>query len=259
MRKTGLGRYQESLDVARKVVGAFAALGGRDSPDWLNARKGFAAALRKAGYYADAHRESEDVVRRYRDYLGPEHSYTLRAAANLINDRRAVGDLARAEELGREVQRRCRDAGFPPEFSYPALVGLASVLRLNGQAEEARRYDRQARDGLIEAYEDLHPFTLAASVNYVSDLAACGELAEAIRLGRDTLTKYRSVLGADHPDTLMAAANLAMDEAAAGNHAEADRLLADVLSRYEQTLTAEHPEARAAAQQVRLTAEIEPY
>ena len=255
----GLGRYQESLDVARRVVGAFAALSGRDSPDWLNARKGFAVALRKAGYHADALRESEDVVRRYRDYLGPDHSYTLRAAANLINDRRAVGHFARAEELGREVQRRCREAGFGPEFAYPALVGLASVLRLTGQIEEARRYDRQARDGLIEAYDERHPFALAASVNYVSDLAACGELAEAIRMGRNTLAKCRSALGVDHADTLMAAANLAMDEAVAGNQAEADQLLADTLPRYERTLTAEHPEARAAAQHVRLTAEIEPY
>ena len=255
----GLGRYQESLDVARKVVGAFATLGGRDNPDRLNARKGFAVALRKAGYHADALRESEDVVQRYRDYLGPDHSYTLRAATNLINDRRAVGDLAGAEALGREVQHRCRLAGFPPEFGYPALVSLASVLRFIGQADEARRYDLQARGGLSDVYGDMHPFTLAASTNYASDLAACGELDAAIRIGRDTLTRCRRTSGEDHPDTLMAAANLAMDEAAAGNQAEAERLLADVLSRYERTLTAEHPEARATVQQVRLTAEIEPY
>jgi len=50
----GLGRYQESLDTARKVVAAFAAAGGRENPDWLNARTGFAAALRKAGHHWDA-------------------------------------------------------------------------------------------------------------------------------------------------------------------------------------------------------------
>jgi tetratricopeptide (TPR) repeat protein len=255
----GLGRYQESLDEARKVVAAFAAVGGQESPDSLNARKGFAVALRKAGHHADALRESEDVVRRYRDYLGPDHSYTLRAAANLINDRRAMGDLAGAEELGREVQQRCRAAGFPPEFAYPALVSLASVVRLSGRAEEARRYDLQARGGLTSFYGDRHPFTLAASINLATDLAACGALTAAIQLGRDAYADGRSVLGADHPDTLMAAANLALDEAVAGNDEEAERLLADVLSRYGRTLTAEHPEARAAAQGIRLTAEIEPY
>jgi tetratricopeptide (TPR) repeat protein len=254
-----LGRYEESLDIARRVVGAFAAAGVRENPDSLNARKGFAVALRKAGYHWDALQESEDVVQRYRDYLGPEHTYTLRAATNLINDRRAVGDLLDAEELGREVQSRCQEAGFPFEFGYAALVSLASVLRVTGNPEEARRYDLQARDGLIETYGDLHPFTLAAGINYAADLAACGDLAAAIRVGQETLANCQSTLGEDHPDTLMAQANLAMDVAASGNQARADQLREDALRRYEQTLTTEHPEARAAAQGARLTAEIEPY
>lgn len=254
-----LGRYQESLDVARKVSGAFAASASRENPDWLNARKGFAVALRKAGHHWDALQESEDVVQRYRDYMGPDHTYTLRAATNLINDRRAVGDLVRAEELGREVQDRCREVGFPFEFGYAALVSLASVLRAAGNAEEARRCDLQAREGFIGIYGDVHPFTLAASINYAADLAACGDLGDAIRIGQQTLANCRATLGPDHPDTLMAAVNLAIDDTSAGNHARADRLLADALSRYEQTLTMEHPEARAAAQRARLTAEIEPY
>lgn len=255
----GLGRYQDSLDIARKVVGAFAAAGGRENPDWLNARTGFAVALRKAGHHWDALRESEEVVQRYRDYLGLDHPHTLRAAANLINDRRAVGELASAEELGVEICDRSRAAGSPVEIMYAALVNLASVLRAAGRPEEARRTDLQARDALIGTYGDLHPFTLAASINYAADLAACEELAAAIRIGQDTLTNCRSMLGPDHPDTLMATVNLAIDVAASGNQVQADRLLEDALRRYEETLTLEHPEARAAAQGTRLTAEIEPY
>jgi hypothetical protein len=254
-----LGHYQESLDTARKVVEGFAAVRGRENLDWLNARKSFAAALRKAGYHWDALQESEDVVQRYRDYLGLDHTYTLRAAANLINDRRAVGELTRAEELGREVLDRCQAVGFPSDLGYATQVSLASVVRMAGEPEEARRYDRQARDGLIDAYGDVHPFALEASINYASDLAACGDLAAAIKAGQETLAKCKSSLGDNHPDTLMAAANLAIDEAASGNRAVADELLADVLIRYADTLTTEHPEARAAAQRTRLTAEIEPY
>jgi tetratricopeptide (TPR) repeat protein len=254
-----LGHYQESLDTARKVVEGFAATRGPENLDRLNAHKGFAAALRKAGYHWDALQESEDVVQRYREYLGPDHTYTLRAACNLVNDRRAVGELVRAEELGQEAFDRCRAAGFPSDLGYATLVSLASVLRAAGRPEEARRYDEQARDGLIDTYGDVHPFTLKAGINYAADLAACGELAEAIRIGHDARAKCRESLGASHPDTLMATANLALDERASGDQAKADRLLADTLLRYEQTLTAEHPEARAATQRTRLTAEIEPY
>ena len=97
----GLGRYQESLDIARKVVSAFEAVGGRENILWLDACEGFATALRKAGHHWDALQEGEHVLQRYRDYLGVDHMYTLRAAADLINARRAVGDLAGAEELAR--------------------------------------------------------------------------------------------------------------------------------------------------------------
>lgn len=254
-----LGRYQESLDLARKVVEAFAATRGRENLDWLNARKSFAAALRKAGYHWDALQESEDVVQRYRSYLGLDHTYTLRAAANLINDRRAVGELARAEDLGREVLDRCQAVGSSTDLSYATLVSLASVLRTAGQPGEARRFDRQAREGLVDAYGDVHPFTLEATLNYASDLAACGDLANAIQTGQETLDRCRSSLGENHPVTLMATANLALDEAAAGDEAGAEALLADALRRYADVLSTEHPEARAAAARNRLTAEIEPY
>lgn len=254
-----LGYYQESLDNARKVVEGFAARRGPENLDWLNARKSFAAALRKAGYHWDALQESEDVVQRYRDYLGLDHTYTLRAAVNLINDRRAVGELGQAEELGREVLDRCQAVGSPTDLAYATLVSLASVLRAAGEPEEARRYDRQARDGLVDAYGDEHPFTLEASINYASDLSACGDLAEAIRAGQQTMVRCHGSLGQGHPVTLMATANLALDELASGNEAAANGMLTDALRRYADTLTMEHPEARAALARSRITAEIEPY
>ena len=254
-----LGRYQESLDVARKVVEGFAATRARENLDWLNARKDFAVALRKAGYHWDALQESEEVFQRYRDYLGMHHTYTLRAASNLVNDRRAVGELARAEDLGREVLDRCQAIGSPSDLNFAAVVSLASVLRAADQQHEALRYDRQARDGLVDAYGDVHPFSLEATINYASDLTACGDLAGAIRTGQETLTRCRNSLGEDHPVTLMAAVNLALDETASGNAATAETLLDDALRRYAYLLTVEHPEARAAVAGNRLTAEIEPY
>ena len=255
----GLGRYQESLDLARRVVGAFEAAGGRENIRWLQACEGFATALRKAGYHWDARQESEHVLQRCRDYLGVDHMYTLRAATSLINDRRAVGDLAGAEELARITHDLCRESGAPDLLLDTVLVNLASVLRVAGRPDRALPCDDQARKGLIRIHGDKHPFTLSATINYASDLAACGRLGDAIQLGQETLDTCRLVLGEDHPDTLMAAANLSCDEAAAGDRAAGDRRLADVQRRYERTLTLEHPEARAAARRTRLTAEIEPY
>jgi tetratricopeptide (TPR) repeat protein len=255
----GLGQYQESLSIARHVVAAFEAVGGRENIRWLHACEGFATALRKAGHHWDALQESEHVLQRYRDYLGADHMYTLRAAADLINDRRAVADLADAEELARQTQDLCRESSAPDVLLFTVLVNLASVLRMAGRPDTALACDDQARRGLIKIHGDRHPFTLSANINYASDLSACGRLGEAIQLGQETLDKCRVILGDDHPDTLMAAANLSGDEASAGDEVNGDRRLAEVLRRYERTLTLEHPEARAAAQRTRLTAEIEPY
>ena len=255
----GLGLYQESLDMARRVVGAFGAAGGRENIRWLHACEGFATALRKAGHHWDALQESEHVLQRYRDYLGADHIYTLRAATNLINDRRAVGDLAGAEELARQTHDLCRESSVPDVLLYTVLMNLASVLRAANSPDLAIPHDSQARMGFIRIHGDKHPFTLSANINYASSLAATGRLGEAIQIGQETLEKCRLYLGDDHPDTLMAEANLSSDEATAGNEADADRRLAGVLRRYERTLTLEHPEARAAAQRTRQTAEVEPY
>lgn len=253
-----LGFYQESLDMSRKVASAFEAIGGRENPHWLYACEGFATALRKAGHHWDALQESEHIFQRYRDYLGIDHMQTLRAAANLINARRAVGDLAGAEELARETRDLCRESSRPDDLLYAALVNLASVLRASGRPDEALTHDEQARKGLIRIYGELHPHTLAANINYATDLADCGKLGEAIQVGGQTLARSRQSLGEKHPDTLICAANLSIDEAAAGDKEGAERRLAEVLRWYEETLTLEHPEARAAAQGARLTAEIEP-
>lgn len=255
----GLGLYQESLDIGRRVAATFEAAGGRENIRWLDACEGFATALRKAGHHWDALQQCEHVLQRSRDYLGADHMYTLRAAADVINGRRAVGDLAGAEELARQTHDLCRETGAPDLLLYTVLVNLASVLRLAGRPEIALSHDDHARRGLIRIHGDRHPFTLSANINYASDLSACGRLGEAIELGQETLDKCRAYLGDDHPDTLMAAANLSGDEATAGDLAGGDRRLAEALRGYERTLTLEHPEARAAAQRTRLTAEIEPY
>jgi tetratricopeptide (TPR) repeat protein len=257
--KRGLGLYQESLDICRRVVGAFGSAGGRENVRWLHAGEGFATALRKAGHHWDAMQECEHVLQRCRDYLGSDHMYTLRAAADLINNRRAVGDLEGAAELARQTHDLCRESGPPDVLLYTILLNLASVLRVAGRADKALALDDQARKGLIRIHGDRHPFTLSANINYASDLAAGGRLGEAIQLGQEMLEKCREHLGDDHPDTLMAAANLSCDQAAAGDRDAGHRSLEDVLRRYERTLTLEHPEARAAAQRTRLTAEIEPY
>ena len=169
------------------------------TPSGLTRATGLRPRLRKAGHHWDAMQESEHVLYRYRDYLGVDHMNTLRAAANLINARRAVGDLAGAEELARETHEVCLRSGCPEDLLYAVLVNLASVLRIADRPEEARAYDEQARRGFIRIYGELHPFTLATTINYASDLAACDKLGEAIHVGHETLDQMPPVTRRQSP------------------------------------------------------------
>ena len=235
----GLGKYQESLDIAREVGMQFEAVGGRENTYWLRACEGFATALRKAGYHWEASQQREHVLQRYRDYLGDEHMFTLTAATNLINDRRAVGDLAGAEDLAHETYDRCRKSSSPDDLLlYAAQLNLASVLRAAGRREgrpPARRAGQERAHQDLRRPASVHAWRPTSTTPPTSPV--CGRLGEAIQLGDETLAKCRRSLGDSHPDTLMAAANLSVDEAAAGDVASAEQRLARRPRRYEETLT----------------------
>ena len=55
-----------------------------------------------------------------------------------INDRRAVGELAIAEDLGMEIYERSNAVASPVEIMYAAMVNLASVLRAAGHPHQFR-------------------------------------------------------------------------------------------------------------------------
>ncbi|MGA5898600.1 FxSxx-COOH system tetratricopeptide repeat protein [Streptomyces venetus] len=255
----GCGQYDLALDVARDVITALALRTGPETLDSLNAQKSFAVALRKAGHYEDALQESQRAVQRYLDFLGEKHRYTLRAQINLINDLRVTDRLREAEELGRSTLALCPELDSPKgDITWATMVNLALVLRRNNP-EEARILDEGAVQGLSEVFGPEHPFTLQATANLASDLAAVGDTAGALELGERCYEAGGRVLGEKHPDTLAMGANLSLDRRATGDTRRAEDLRADVLRRYEEVLSVEHPVTRIAQQRGRISIDIEPY
>jgi len=253
----GCGRYEESLKVQREVVEEHRARGGRENVDFVTAQKNFGVALRKAGYYEEARREGEAALQRFRDYLGDRHRYTVRAAIDVINDRRLVNDLRAARELGVAIVERCRD-GHPRDLPIAAMT-LAIVLRLMNDPEAAKTMNDEGLAGLRDQLGADHPFTLAAATNLASDLAALGKVADARALGEATLEAGRRARGEAHPDTLATAANLSLDRRADRDERAAEELRAETLAHYECTLTLDHPEAQFAKRRSRINVDIEPF
>lgn len=254
-----LGRYEEALTVARELVHVMEA---RQEP-WryfrLQIQGGLSVALRRGGYYAEAHAISEDVYQRYLALAGADHRATLGAAINLVCDRRVVDDLAGAEELGEQTAlawKKITGPGHPNTLA--ARANLAVVLRMRGNPAAAREINESVLAGFQALFDYNHPSTLVVMTNLASDLTAVGDVRQARELGERTLAASRVVRGPVHPATLAVSANLALDLRATGDETAALALHQETLAAYESQLTLEHPQARRAVHQGRVNVDIEP-
>ncbi|MGI5170035.1 FxSxx-COOH system tetratricopeptide repeat protein [Spirillospora sp. CA-253888] len=278
-----LGEYDRALEKARSVCAEFGPLHDQNlNPDLLNAHRGLAVALRKAGRYGEAVEQGRRALEGYRSYLRENHRYTLIAAADQIAHLRLGGLLSEAEELGRETLEQCGRKDVPiSSITFATQVNLAAVLRQFNNPADAQDLDRKALQGLSQVYGPEHPFTIIARIGLANDLFVSGEVREARELDEDTWTigrrmclysgpeptreraeglpDERELQSVTHPTMLALAANLSIDVRATGDEAVADRLRNATLGRYGEVLSPQHPEAALVAQRQRVSPDIEPY
>ncbi|GAA2146599.1 FxSxx-COOH system tetratricopeptide repeat protein [Actinomadura napierensis] len=255
-----LGEYDRALEKAKSVCREFGPLHDkRLNLDLLNAHRGLAVALRKAGKYQEAAEQGRRVVQSCRSYLRDNHRYTLIAAADQIANLRALGDLREAAELGEETLAQCKDKDKPvSSITFATQVNLAVVLRQFRSPLDAETLDREALQGITQVYGERHPFTIAARVNLASDLFVAGKVAEAQALDEQALALGKEIRP-KHPATLATSANLSIDLRGAGKGDQATRLLHDTITLYNEELASDHPEVVAARSRQRINLDLEPY
>jgi tetratricopeptide (TPR) repeat protein len=254
-----MGRYEEALDTIRTVNDALVQKGEPWNHFRLIVAADLGVALRRAGYYADASEIGEEVLERCIVVRGAEHRETLRAATNVINDRRLVNNLVRAQELGEQnlvAWQRVGGAEHPNAIA--ARVNLAVVLRLRGNPSSAMEHDEHALAEFSRMFGDEHPSAIMVMANLASDLAAIGEARRAREIGEQALLLAREVRGPRHPVTLAIASNLAFDRRADGDAKGARELHDEAVAEFIEALGPEHPYTRLAAQSGRINLDIEP-
>ncbi len=254
-----LGKYEEALDLIRQVNDS---LEHRRRP-WnvfrLMVGAELSLCLRRVGQYEDARREGEMILERHHALLGENHRDSLLAATYLINDRRLTGDLEGAAKLGERNVRAWEDTAGPDHpNTNSARANLAIVLRMLGDLTRARELDERALKCFTDLYGDEHPSTLVVMTNLASDVAAVGDVRRARDLGEAALPASRRSRGENHPSTLITAANLALDRRAADDEAGAHELRAATLPALNTAFGKLHPQARLAAQEGRLSMDINP-
>ena len=254
-----MGRWDDALEIVRHVHETLEEKGTPWNQFRLVVAADFGVSLRRVGYYDEAAVQGEEVLQRYQKILGEKNRDTLRAAINIINDRRITHNLSGAQDLGEQTAADWEKvAGSDHPNTISAQVNLAAVLRLRDNPKMAREMDERALDEFIRIFGEEHPSSLVTMTNLSSDLAAIGEVRQARQWGEKCVDLHRRVRGEDHPCTLAAAANLSLDRRADGDVAGAEALLEEAIQGFEETLSREHPWARTAANHGRQTFDIEP-
>lgn len=254
-----LGRWQEALDMIREVHDILESRGQYWSQFRLLVGADFGVSLRRMGYYAEAAEQGEMILRQYSEFLGSSHRDTLRAAINLINDRRLVNMLQAAQQLGEDtVAGLEKILGEDHPNTVAARANLAIALRFNGNPMAASELSQRALEDFEQIFGIEHPSPLVVMTNLASDLAMMGDVRRARELGERSLQLHRVVRGEHHPCTLATAANLALDRRADGDVSGAEALHAQTIEMYAATLGTEHPESRLATQFGRAVIDIEP-
>ncbi|WP_182876981.1 FxSxx-COOH system tetratricopeptide repeat protein [Microbispora sp. H10670] len=254
------GEYRQACDIGQDAYDYGVLELGREHPWTLRTAKDLSIARRRAGHIEEAlelARSTYDLQERIFEEV--DHPDTLAAALCLANAQRAYGETGAALELLEDMTTRYpRMYGEDHPFKYGCDTNLALLLRVNGQAEQARDMDARALDGFDGRLSRDHHFSLTCAINLASDLAALGDAEAARELGEDTLARLRALLGENHPLTLAAAANHVIDLRSVGDAEAADTLLADTLERYVRVLGPEHPDAVATREGRRLDFDFDP-
>ena len=254
-----LGRWQEALDLIRYVDEEIERKGQPWTQFRLLVGADLGVSLRRMGFYEEAAAHGEMILVRYIDVLGARHRDTLRAAINIINDRRLANKLSQAQVLGDEtVAGLEKVVGNDHPNTVAARANLAIVLRVRGNPKAASKLSAQALADFTDIFGEEHPSPLVVMTNLASDLAMMGEVKRAREIGERSLELHRQVRGASHPCTLATAANLALDRRADNDEEGAEQLHTETVQLYKNTLGPEHPESRLAAQYGRAVIDIEP-
>lgn len=221
------------------------------SPTVLNAAKGLAGSLRRAGRPAEAEELVQLVLRRTPDGEKGPSSERLLLEMSLAGDMAALGRGTEALNLIRRVLDDMKATlGDGHSLSLACSVNYAVLLlgdRASDSAEaaEARQLLEEARDKFSDLNGEHHPYVLICQANLGAAEASLGRWEEARKTCIEAYDLLQEVLGRTHPSTLTCAGNLAIVLRELGRTEEADNKHKAALAALSQRIGKDHPRVQA--------------
>jgi tetratricopeptide (TPR) repeat protein len=241
-----LGQYQDALDSLEEARDFSVESLGAEHISTLRSVNAYTIVCRK---FTRLRPEALETARSIFDLstrlFGKEHPDTLAIGISRSNLLRTTSVEYHAEALKLAEETAARyPAAYGPDhpYNYGCIGNVALLKRVTGDADEARRLNSQALDGLDATLGRDHHYTLTVATNLASDLAALDSVRKARELGEDTCARLTALLGADHPATLGCAANLALDVIASGDADAGRTLQEDTIARYKAMLGEANPD-----------------
>ncbi len=238
-----LGDYDRARTVFEALREQRRQVPGADTPQELQATRGYAFVLNRLGRNDEARQLLTDAVARAKRAQGDDGDETIELQQVLGLNYSDAGDIKHAVPLLREIYERVK--AKQGERGVQTMVtrnNLAIALIRNGDREEAREHFVDLLRLRREVLGPEHIDSLGALNNLAGLLGMMGRVDEALPLQREAYELDTRLRGADHPMTLLAAGNLAGTLTQMGQLEEATRLQRQVLEARMRLMGPDHPQ-----------------
>jgi tetratricopeptide (TPR) repeat protein/cellulose biosynthesis protein BcsQ len=238
---TGLGRFQEALELYQETYEKQKSNFGEEHPLTLSAANNVAVALRLLGRYYDALDMDSATLNRRSDVLGDRHPLTLFSAENLGYDLRNCGRYKESVEQLRRTHASFAEVLKPDaNETLRTAKSLAASLRKLGKYREAKvLMETTAND--YQKYFPSSPDRPSAELALACCYAVQGETQTAENIAGDIREAQILDLGEYHPFTLATGTNLVAFRRGIGEVNEAIDLGRRILVGLTDTLSPDHP------------------
>jgi serine/threonine protein kinase len=218
-----LSYYQSALELANRRYGETDA---RTIGSLLN----LGVLNHKQGNLLESYRLIEKATRMHKEFLGANHTRTLKAIQHFQQICLATGRKSQSVELGRELVRATQlKLGYKHPDSFTAIIALADSLCLVNAEPEAV----QLLEGAIIQCSAEHGSDSKLTLQLQGQLSYAfycqRKYDEALTLSRTTLDSMRNVLGPHHRDSIVAGRVLAKIQNAIGQRKAAAVTLQETL------------------------------
>ena len=239
----GMGRYNESAEMAKAAYELYAKLRGAGDSMTLNAQSNYAESLRKLGRYKEALTLQKD---RYEKIKNSPHKDILKRAqaildVSIIYDE--MGLYAKALPLKEKVlgwRRLNLEENHADTLN--SMWRVAYSMEMLGRYREALALRQELYERYREKKGEDDETTIGALGLVATNYENLGQYDKAVQLRQDTLERSRRILGEDHLTTIWAIEALSQTCCLMGRYSDMLSLREQALEKRRTLLGENHPD-----------------